>query len=78
MLNHLKFADDTVLVSHSAAELQDMLAELKQERLKWGGGLRMNMKKTKVMLNNLAKAKATGISITGEDVKVVDEYIYLG
>ena len=63
-----------VIISHTPAELQDMLNDLqdKSKRL----GLKVNMKKTKVMLNSYA-IKAP-ISINGEELQMVDEYVYLG
>ncbi len=49
-LNNLKFADDIVLLSESEGNLQKMIENLNRVSLKVG--LKMNMKKTKVMFNN--------------------------
>ncbi len=45
----LRFTDDIVLFSESEDNLQKMIEELNRESLKVG--LKMNLKKTKVMLN---------------------------
>ena len=76
MLNHLRFADDIVLISHSALELQGMLSELNAESLRLG--LKMNMKKTRVMFNNLAKADGISIGVAGKPVEIIENNIYLG
>nr|XP_027234156.1 uncharacterized protein LOC113825513 [Penaeus vannamei] len=46
-LNHLRFADDIILMSKTAEELQDMLNDLNRESL--------NRSKTKVMSNSKAQ-----------------------
>ena len=73
-LNHLRFADDIVLISHTTNELQDMLNQLHDKsRLL---GLKMNMKKTKVMFNS--HVPESTIAINGHKVEEVQDYIYLG
>jgi len=72
-LNHLRFADDIILMSETAEELQDMLIDLKRESLK--AGLKMNRSKTKVMSNS--KAQNAKIKID-EILQEVNEYLYLG
>ena len=49
-LTHLRFADDIMLVSHDPDELQIMICELSAESKR--AGLKMNIKKTKVMMSN--------------------------
>ena len=46
-LNNLRFADDIVLMSECTDELQQMIMQLHRKIQKVG--LKMNMKKTKVM-----------------------------
>lgn len=70
-LNHLRFADDIVLISTNPEELQEMLSELREvsEEI----GLSMNMGKTKVM------SPENIIFRVGNDIlENVNEYIYLG
>ena len=72
--NHLRFADDIVLISETAEDLQEMVSDLNKESLKVG--LKMNKSKTKVMFNSKVQSKA--IKIDGEDLEEVEEYNYLG
>lgn len=71
-LNHLRFADDIVLISESAKELQDMVSALVRESSKIG--LELNATKTKIMTNSSYKP----ININEKDLEYVDSYIYLG
>jgi hypothetical protein len=73
-LNHLRFADDIVLISNSCEELQEMLNEINSESKKLG--MKMNMKKTKVMYNEYVNRKP--VQIGTEEVEGVTEYVYLG
>ena len=73
-LNHLRFADDLLIISHQPRELQSMMQELDRESGKTG--LRMNIKKTKVMMSD--KMKGRSITIQGNKIEEVDNYIYLG
>ena len=54
-LSHLCFADDIVLITNNAEELEEMLNELNKE----SNNIRLtiNMKKTKVIFNSYAKVK---------------------
>lgn len=70
-LNHLRFADDIVLISESEADLQQMISELNSESLV--AGLKMNIKKTKIMA-----CEPTNITINNDPVEQITEYIYLG
>ncbi|XP_063383590.1 uncharacterized protein LOC134669904 [Cydia fagiglandana] len=71
-LTNLRFADDIVLFSHTASQLQLMLQDLSTASLEVG--LTMNRAKTKLM-SNRAKHRDT---VDGQDIQYVDEYIYLG
>jgi hypothetical protein len=73
-LSHLRFADDIVLISHSASELENMIEALHAESLKIG--LKMNMKKTKVMFNS--HIVEGNIRMAGQTIEIVNEYTYLG
>lgn len=72
-LSHLRFADDLIILSHSAEELQIMLQELDKESSK--AGLIMNLEKTKVMTNGPQKLP---IYINNTKIEYVNEYLYLG
>lgn len=73
-LNHLRYADDIVLMTNCAEKLENMANQLCDAGAKVG--LKMNMKKTKVMHNQ--HAKAGKIKINNIEVETVDKYIYLG
>ncbi|XP_072037641.1 uncharacterized protein [Amphiura filiformis] len=68
-LNHLMFADDIVIISGDAAELEEMLTDLSNESRKVG--LKMNMSKTKVMFNMYADNKE--IKIENETLEHVSK-----
>lgn len=70
-LNHLRFADDIVICAGTPQQLQTMLQELAEEsQLK---GLKMNISKTKVMIE-----QDTPIYVNNTQIENVDYYIYLG
>ena len=46
-LNHLRFADDIVLVSNSQDEFREMIMELDKKSKK--AGMEMNFEKTKIL-----------------------------
>jgi len=73
-LNHLRFADDIVLISSSGTELEQMLNQLSNRSHDLG--LRMNMKKTKVMFNEYCLEHP--LHVGQEPVEHVQEYVYLG
>ena len=72
-LTHLRFADDILLVSHDPLELQTMIRELNEESIK--AGLKMNIKKTKVMMCN--RLQNNTITVDGKTIEKVDHYTYL-
>ncbi len=49
-LNNLTFADDIVFLNNLGKDLEKMMKDLHRENLKVG--LKMNMKKTKIMFDN--------------------------
>ena len=73
-LNHLRFADDIVIITDNANDLESMLQTLSDESLKCG--LKMNTNKTKVMFGPLTIPRP--IRINNRDIEQVDEYVYLG
>ena len=73
-LNHLRFADDIVLISSSGTEMEQMLNQLSNRSHDLG--LRMNMKKTKVMFNEYCLEHP--LHVEQEPVEHVQEYVYLG
>ena len=73
-LNHLRFADDIVIVAKTPQELQEMIQEFNEGSLKVG--MKMNMSKTKVMFNPYSIKEQI---VVGEQVvQEVEEYNYLG
>lgn len=73
-LNHLRFADDLVLLSNNPLELQKNLNELHSESIR--SGLNLNISKTKVMFNKYAAR--SNITVDGKQLENVDSYVYLG
>ncbi|GBP44639.1 ATP-dependent DNA helicase Q5 [Eumeta japonica] len=71
-LTHLRFADDIAMFSETATGLEQMFQNLASESNKVG--LEMNTSKTKIMTNSIE----TPISIEGQNIEYVKEYIYLG
>ena len=74
MLNYLRFADDIVLIGKDGNEIESMINELNEESCKLG--MKINMKKTKVMYNS--NAAKTRVQIGTHEVEQVDDYVYLG
>lgn len=72
-LNHLRFADDIVLVTEGLGEIKEMLRDLDEVCSKIG--LKMNLKKTKYMTNLIPSEE---LQISGQCVELVDKYVYLG
>ena len=71
-LTNLKFADDIVIFSNSATELQEMLNELNEKSKEVG--LQMNPTKTKLMTNSME----TQIKVDNTIIEYCNDYIYLG
>ena len=62
-VNHLRYADDTTLVTESEEELKRLLMKVKEEREQ--AGLRLNIQKTKIM----ASGPITSWEIDGKQRK---------
>ncbi|KAI5752725.1 hypothetical protein M8J77_019818 [Diaphorina citri] len=71
-ITNLRFADDVILIGKNIDELKTMIIKLREESLKHG--LHINMNKT----NILTKEEVPGIMINGEEIKKVNECVYLG
>lgn len=72
-LNHLRFADDIVIVSDSLGEIKDMLQELNDALHEIG--LTINFDKTKIMTNMVPSEH---IQIHNNRIELVHKYVYLG
>lgn len=72
MLNHLRFADDLIIISDNPDQLQTMLNQLVKESQEVG--LQMNLSKTKLMTNR----SKINILVNNDQIEYVDEYTYLG
>ena len=73
-LNHLRFADDIILISHNMTDMKTMIEELNRESKKCG--LKINITKTKILINK--KVKHTKITLDDEDIEIQNSYVYLG
>ena len=71
-INHLRYADDTILMAESEEELKSLLMKVKVESEKVG--LKLNIQKTKIM----ASGPITSWQIDGETVETVADFIFLG
>lgn len=71
-LNHLRFADDLIIISEDSKGLQKMLEQLVYESD--NVGLSMNTAKTKIMSNS----ENAPIIVNGKTIEYVMEYTYLG
>ena len=71
-INHLRYADDTILMAESEEELKSLLMKVKEESEKVG--LKLNIQKTEIMASGLI----TSWQIDGETVETVSDFIFLG
>ena len=73
-LDDLDFADDLALLSHNHSQMQDKTTHL--EATSAGTGLKINRKKTELMkINTTAN---TPITVSGEPIREVESFVYLG
>ena len=70
-INHLRYADDTTLMTESK-ELKSLLMKVKKESEKVG--LKLNIQKTKIM----ASGPITSWQIDGEMMETVTDFILRG
>ena len=71
-INHLRYADDTTLMTASEEKLKILLMKVKEESEKVG--LKLNIQKTKVM----ASGSNTSWEIDGETVETMLDFILGG
>ena len=71
-INHLRYADDTILMAESEEELKRLVMKVKEESEKVG--LKLNIQKTNIM----AYGPITSWEIDGETVETVSDFIFLG
>ena len=71
-INNLRYADDTTLMEESEEELKSLLMKVKEGSDKVG--LKLNIKKTKIMASN----PITSCQIDGEIVETVADFIFQG
>ena len=71
-INHLRYADDTILMVESEEELKSLLMKVKEQSEEVG--LKLNIQKTKIM----ASGPITSWEIDGETVETVSDFIVLG
>ena len=69
-INHLRYADDTILVAENEEELKSFLMKVKEESEKVG--LKLNIQETKIM----ACSPITSWQIAGERVETVADFIF--
>ena len=69
---HLRYADDTTLMTESKDELKSFLMKVKEESEKVG--LKLNIQKTKIM----ASGPITSWEIDGQTVETVADFIFWG
>ena len=71
-INHLRYADDTILMAESEEELKSLLMKVKEESEKVG--LKLNIQKMKIM----ASGPIISWQIDGETVETVSDFIFWG
>ena len=69
-INHLRYADDTILMAESEEELKSFLRKVKEESEKVG--LKLNIQKTKIM----ASGHIASWEIDGETVETVSDCFF--
>ena len=72
ILNNLRYADDTTLMTESKEEPKNLLMKVKEESVKVG--LKHNIQKTKIT----ASGPITSWQIDGETVEIVTDFILRG
>ena len=71
-INNLRYADDTTLMAESEEELKSLLLKVKEESDE--AGLRLNIKKMKIMVSS----SVTSWKTDGETMKTARDFIFLG
>lgn len=76
IISNLRYADDTVLLTNSRSDLQQNLDKINEQCEKYG--LRINTKKTKLMIVSREEVIDHDIRIRGEKIERVPKFKYLG
>ena len=71
-INHLRYANDTILRAENEEKLKSLFMKVKEESEKFD--LKLNIQKTKIM----ASGPITSWKIEGETVETVAEFLFLG
>ena len=71
-INHLRYADDTILMAEREEKLKSLLVKVKEESENFG--LKLNTQKTKIM----ASGPIMSWQIGGKKVETVTDFIFLG
>ena len=71
-INHLRYADDTILMAESEEELNSLLMKVKEESEKVD--FKINIQETKIM----ASGPITSWQTDGETMETVTDFIFLG
>ena len=72
IINNLRYADDTILMTETKEELKSLLIKVKEESEKVG--LKLNIQETKIM----ASSPITSWEIDGETMETVSDFILFG
>ena len=72
IINNLRYADNTTLMSESEEELKNLLMKVKDKSEK--AGIKLNIQKTKIM----ASSPITSWQIDGETMETVTDFIFWG
>ena len=72
IINNLRYADDTTLMTESEEALKSLLMKVKEESEKFG--LKLNIQKMKIM----ASGPITSWQIDGETMETVTDFLFLG
>ena len=70
IINNLRYADNTTLMTESNEEIKSLLMKVKEESEKVG--LKLNIQKTKIM----ASGPITSWQIDGETMETVRDFIF--
>lgn len=76
IINDVRFADDQAMVSGTEEGLQTMMNRLEEIAKKYD--MKINVKKTKVMVVSKEAGKKINITIDGKMIEQVDKFKYLG
>ena len=71
-INHLRYADDNILMAENEEELKSLFMNVKKESKK--SGLKLNIQKPKIM----ASSPITLWQIDGETMETVADFMFLG